>query len=270
MRKKWVLFFSIPSALFSFVLDPYFTPVAEVQLRSSYSYRYYPSVNQAINPSSYHSHDQLIDLNLGVQFWPNWEMQIAGDFSSTRKLNWGGQRVGVQLRYLLLDDIIGDPISLTLGGQLFFVPTRNIRDVSSPYHSQGNLELGIAVGKEIDSTFHWLWRFWGFLGGGIANRGTPWIRPLLAVEGKFHLHHKLKIFSEGYFGFGNQNRVNVNRFNGYGKIAHRSIDLGLNYTYHFNIWGDLGIQYAYRVYAHSFPQHASIFTIGYRLPFSLF
>ena len=265
---RYLLFF--PLSLFAFTLDPWLTLVAEFEFRPAYSYRYYPSVDRGFNPSSYHSHDQFIDLNLGVTFWPNWDFQVQSDFSHTRKLNWGGQRLGVQLRYLVWDDVVGDPVSLTVGGQVFYVPTRNMRDVSSPYHSQGNLELGLAVGKEIDQGYHWLFRFWGFLGAGIANRGYPWLRPILAVEGKFHLSHQIKLFSEGYFGFGDRSRVNIDDFNGYAKIAHRSIDVGLNYTYHFRIWGALGLQYAYRVYAHAFPRHASTFTAEYRFPFSLF
>ena len=259
-----------PFSLFAFVVDPYLTPIAEFEFRPSYSYRYYPSVDHGENPSSYHSHDQLIDLNLGVNFWPNWDFQFQADFSHTHKLNWGGQRVGTQLRYLLWNDVVGDPISLTIGGQIFYVPTHNMRDVSSPYHSQGNFELGIAAGKEIDSTYQWLWRFWGFVGTGIANRGYPWIRPILSAEGKFQLRHKLKLFTEGYFGFGDHSRINIDDFNGYAKIQHRSIDIGLNYTYLFEIWGALKMQYSFRVYAHSFSQHASIFTAEYRFPFSLF
>jgi len=267
---KKLLLSLFPFSLFAFVVDPYLTPIAEFEFRPAYSYRYYPSVNHGENPSSYHSHDHLIDLNLGVNFWPNWDFQLQTDFSHTRKLNWGGQRVGMQLRYLLWDDVAGDPISLNVGGQIFYVPTRNMRDVSSPYHAQGNLEIGVAVGKEIDSTYQWLWRFWGFVGTGIANRGYPWLRPILTAEGKFQLRHKLKLSAEGYFGFGDRSRVNIDDFNGYAKVQHRSIDIELNYTYLFEIWGALGVQYSFRIYAHSFPQHTSIFTAEYRFPFSLF
>ncbi len=267
---KWLFFLFSPLALFGFVIEPWYREIAEFQFRPAYSYRYYPSVSQGRNSSSYHSHDHMIDLNLGVQFWPNWDFQLESDFSHTRRLNWGTQRFGLQIRYLLLDDVTGDPVSLSLNLQSYFVPTRNMRDVSSPYHAQGNIELGAAIGKEIDKTYNWLFRFWGVLGVGTANRGYPWARPLLAVEMKFQERHKLKIFSEGYVGFGHHHRVNIDHFNGYSKIAHRSVDLGLNYTYLFKIWGSLGVQYAYRVYAHSFPQNASTFRVEYRLPFSLF
>jgi len=159
-----------PFSLFAFVVDPYLTPIAEFEFRPSYSYRYYPSVDHGENPSSYHSHDQLIDLNLGVNFWPNWDFQFQADFSHTHKLNWGGQRVGTQLRYLLWNDVVGDPISLTIGGQIFYVPTHNMRDVSSPYHSQGNFELGIAAGNGYGV-------FGGLLGLALPIGGTHGFAP---------------------------------------------------------------------------------------------
>lgn len=268
--KGFIALFFFPAIAFAFVVDPWMTTVGELQFRSAYSYRYYPSVDRGFNPSSYNSHDHFIDLNLGVQFWPRWEAQIETDFLSTRKLDWGTQRVGGQIRYQLLDDVAGDLVSLTLGGQIFYVPTRTLRDVSSPYHAQGNFELGLAVGKEIDQLYHWICRFWGFLGAGIANRGSPWLRPLLAIETKIAESHKFKLFSEGYFGFGDKNRVDIDHFKGYARIEHRSIDIGLNYTYLFKIWGALGLEYTYRVYAYAFPHHAQTMRIEYRLPFSIF
>lgn len=266
MRMKWLLLFC-PCVLFGFELQPWYPTVGEFNLRSAYSYRYYPSVSQA---RPYHSHDYRIDLNLGVQFWPNWEVQIETDFLHSRMLNWGTEAAGLQIRHLFLDDVAGDPMSLSVGLQSYYVPTRSLRDVSVPYHAQANFELGVAIGKEIDRTYNWLFRFWGYLGLGQANRGAPWVRPFLMAEMKFQQSHVLKAFTESYIGFGHRHCVRIDDFNGYAKIAHRSIDLGLNYTYLFRIWGSLSFEGAYRVYAHSFPKHAVTARIEYRLPFSLF
>lgn len=267
MRMRWLLLFC-PCFLLGFELQPWYPTVGEFNLRSAYSYRYYPSVSQAA--PSYHSHDHRIDFNLGVQFWPNWEVQLETDFLHSKKLNWGTEAAGLQLRYLFLDDVAGDPISLSVGLQSIYAPTRSLSDVSVPYHGQANFELGAAIGKEIDKTYNWLFRFWGYLGVGQANRGAPWTRPLLVAEMKFHQKHVLKAFAESYLGFGHRHRVRVDHFHGYGKIAHRSIDLGLNYTYLFRIWGALSLEGAYRVYAHSFPKHVATARIQYCLPFSLF
>ena len=267
---KKLLLFLFPMTLLAFEVDPWFTPLAEFNLRPSYSYRYYPDIDRARNPSHYSSHDHLIALNLGVNFLPNWDFQIETDFSSTRKLSWGTQRLGLQLRYLFMDDVAGAPVSLTAGVQVFYVPTRNMRDPSSPYHAQGNLELGIAVGKEIAKVYDWQYRFYGFVGVGTGNRGYPWLRPLLSGMFKFRHHHQFELYSEGYFGFGRRHHVDISRLNGYAKIMHQSIDVGASYHYLFEIWGSLGIQYSYRVYAHAFPERANILKVEYRLPFSIF
>ena len=265
-----LLFFFSPISLFGFLLQPWYFTVGEFQCCPTYSYSYYPSVSKGENPSSYHCSDHRIALNAGVQFWPNWEMQLESDFLHSLKLNWGLERFGLQLRHIFLDDVIGDPMSLSLGLQGFYVPTRSMRNVSVPYHGQGNAELGIAIGKEIDRLYDWLFRFWGFLGLGMANRGSPWIRPCVAVEMKGKKRYIFKAFTEFYGGLGDDQNVNINDFSGYGKIAHRSIDLGLNWTYLFAIWGDLHCAVSYRLYAHSFPKHASNISITYQLPFSIF
>jgi len=268
--KNFLFLFLFPLPLLAFEVDPWFSPIAELQFRPSYSYRFYPSVDQAVNPSHYSSHDHILDLNLGVSFLPHWDAQLELDFSNTRKVSWGAQRAGLQLRYLWLDDVAGDIVSLTTGLVYFYVPTRNMRDVSSPYHATSNFELGIAAGKEIDKIYDWIFRFYGFVGVGIANRGSPWVRPLLSFESKFKKKHKVQLFSEGYFGLAHRQKVNINRFSGYGKIHHQSVDIGANYNYHFDIWGSITLQYSYRIFAKAFPRHASTFTLKYTLPFSVF
>ncbi len=272
MIKKWAFLLALlpVTALKAFVITPWFSSLAEFQLRSGYSYRYYPDVESGFNPTHYHSHDHRIDLNLGVRCLPNWDLQLELDCAKTTKLDWGTQRFGSQLRYLFLDDIAGAPVSVVGSFTYFYVTTRNLSDVSSPYHAQSNFELGVAVGKEFDRTFEWVTRFWGFVGLGTANRGYPWLRPILAGEVKWAEHHKLGLFGEGYFGFGSEQSLNINRFDGYGHIQHQSLDFGLNYIYLFKIWGDLKFQYAYRIFARHFPEKASTFLVEYRLPFSLF
>ncbi|MEM7174584.1 MAG: hypothetical protein AAF443_01460 [Chlamydiota bacterium] len=264
-------FFSLVGvALSAFEQSPYFTTLAEFYFRPSYSYRYYPDINRGFNPCNYSSHDHLFDVNLGVRFLPNWEAQAEIDFATTRAMSFGLRRTGLQVRYLFLDDVAGDPVSLVAGAQVFYVPTRNLRDVSSPYHAQGNAELGISIGKEIDRWDHWIAQVYTFLGLGIANRGFPWARCLVVSTFQWKKRHRVCLFGEGYFGFGNRDRVNVRRFNGYAKIEHHSIDIGLRYSYVFLIWGSLGMQYAYRVYAHAFPERAHTLTLEYNLPFSIF
>lgn len=272
MMKNWAVLFCLffSAKLFSFEEEPYLTPLAEFQFRPSYTYRYYPSVNKGFDPSSYNSHDQFVDLNLGVTFLPDWDVQGQVDFSRTKRLDWGLIRTGAQMRYLCLNDVGGDPVSLALSLLGYYVPTRALADVSTPYHAEGNLELGAAVGKEFSKVYDWLYRVYGFLGVGGGNQGALYLRPLLSFEFQYENRHRLYLFSEGYFGFGKETSVNINHFKGYGNIGHQSVDIGIGYGYHFPVWGMLKIDYSFRVYAFAFPAKASTFTLSYHFPFSLF
>jgi len=271
MRNFFFLFFAQTLCCFGFIVDPWFHTIAEFDLCSSYCYRYYSSVDRCVNRIHHHSHDQLIDLNVGLRFLPNWEAQLEVDFLHTSSYStWNMHRIGGQVRYLVLDDVAGDVISLTLGGRLFYVPNDVLHDVSSPYHASGNIELGIAVGKEVEKIDQWLYRFYGFLGVGQGSRGYPWMRSLLSAEMHYPSHHKFCLFSEGYMGCGGKDYVDVEYFKGYAKIKHRSVDLGCSYVYSFDIWGSLGVQYSYRIYARAFPKRLHAFKVEYRLPFSPF
>ncbi len=260
-------FFSAASA---FEQTPYLNDLAEFYLRSSYSYRYYPDVEGGVNPDKYASHDHLVEMNLGVRFLPRWEIQVEVDCAATREMNFGLRRTGAQVRYLVFDDLEGDLVALAVGAALFYVPTRNLRDVSSPYHAQGNGELGASLGKEVRHWKEGCARLYAFFGVGTGNRGFPWLRGLMVATGQWKNRHRLRLFAEGYFGLGNQDHIDVAHFNGYAKIQHHSVDVGTSYHYLFRVWGSLGVKYAYRVYAHAFPERAHTATLEYCLPFSVF
>ncbi len=269
MLKKLILLAALPLQLIAFEVKPWFYEFLEFQFTPGYTYRYYPDVEGGFNPTTYSSNDQLISLELGVSFLPNWDAQVETIFADTHKLSWGTQSAAAQFRYLWLDDVAGDPVSLTTGLSVRYVPTRSLRDVSTPYHSQLNFELHAAVGKEIDQYAEWIYRFFLYLGLGQANRGSPYLKPLLSVSGNIADRHRWEIFSEGYFGFGSKTQIDISRFDGYRDTKHHSVDLGAAYRYHFQIWGTLSFQYAYRVYAKAFPERAHTATVKYRLPFSI-
>ena len=251
-------------------VSPWFGDFLEFYLAPSYIYRYYPDIESGKNPTNYSSHDQFLRIDLNTMIWPQLDIGLEAEFSNTRKLKWGTESAAIQGRYQFLDDVSGDPITFTGGLNIRWVPSRALRDVSTPYHSDVNVEFSAAIGKEIDYIYDWTYRFYAFLGIGFANHGYPWMRPVLSFEGKFADRHLYQIFAESYLGFGPKQSVNVRKFRGYAKIGHKSIDLGLAYRYKFDIWGSIGLDYSYRVYAHAFPERAHTLMLRYSLPFSFF
>ena len=265
-----LLFFFFLSKVSSLEIKPWLNNAYEFCLDVDYSYSRYAKVQNA-HPQLHHpSNDQLLNFDLGFVPSPTWSCDLDVEFVNTPRQKWGFRSGAAQLRMLWLDDIEGDPISLTTGVDARVVSQRSLEDVSTPYHGNWNFALSTAVGKEWAEGEFWRYRTFGFLSLGIATRGYPWLFMHYAFLANIEDRHRWELFADGYFGFGNQSSIDPNDFNGYADIAHRSVDIGAAYAYHFPAWGTLSFCYDFRLFARSFPEYVSFFTIQYQLPFSPF
>lgn len=259
------------ASIFSFEQKPWLGDFLEFHLIPSFTYRYYPNVSRSFNPTSYSSNDKFTRIDLDVCFLPSWDAQVGIEFAATRKQTLGTQSGALQVRYQWFNDIAGDAISWTTGLNIRGVSRRSLKDVSCVYHDRWNFELVNAIGKEFATNANWLFRTFGFLGVGQANKGRPWVRGIASFEAHFIPKHRLQAYAEGYFGFGKTRRVNIRAFDGYANIFHQSVDVGLAYYYLINRqWGTISLSYSYRVLAKAFPKNAQTATIAYNFPFSIF
>lgn len=242
----------------------------EFNFRGDYAYSRFTKVQNALKPLKKASNDQLIAMDIFVSPFQDYQTELEFEFVDTPRQRWGMRSSCLQIRYLLFDDLEGDPITLAAGINGRYVNGHSVRDISSPYHYYFNTEVNVSVGKEWSNEAYWRFHPYLFLGLGQANRGSPWIRSILAFQGNIVDRHRYKVFLDGYFGFGGEHKVNIEHFHGYARIAHQSLDLGVNYTYLLDVWGSFTFEYAYRLYARSFPEYYNLFLFRYQLPFSLF
>jgi hypothetical protein len=249
---------------------PWFGNIWECNFTGNYTYSRYSRVQHGDPDLKSPSNDQRFGFSLEMPLAPTWDLELEIEFVDTPRQKWGMRSYAGQFRYLWLDDVSGDPISLTTGFNVRGVSSHSLSDVSSPYHSNVNFELNTAAGKEWSKRAFWRMRTFAFAGVGIANHGSLWVRALAAFEGNYVDKHRYQLFANSYWGFGPDRAVNVNHFHGYAKIHHQSIDIGAGYSYLFDFWGSLTIDYAFRVYARSFPEYVNFFALTYKLPFSIF
>ena len=96
--------------------------------------------------------------------------------ASTRRQRGGIDHLRATGRYIVLDDVAGDPISLTAGLSYIesFIP--GLHDVSSFHHGRAEGELFLSVGKERRAWASWIRRWWAAGAIGIGDRGSPWLR----------------------------------------------------------------------------------------------
>jgi hypothetical protein len=250
-------------------VQPWFGDVYEFHFLQSYSYSWFNSVENS--RPHYHNFFQCNLLYSGLEFAssPVWDIDGDIQFADTTMTSFNFRTMAMQIRYLWLDDIIGDPISFATGVSGRLTATSSLKDVSCPSHGNVDLELNFALGKEFDAADTWRFRAWMFGAVGHANRGAPWVRAIASVEMNRDDIHKWAVYATGINGYGRRTHINVNHFFGYAKYREKTIDLGIRYGYGIGVWGTLRLDYLYRVLAKTAPENVNTFIVSWLLPFSI-
>lgn len=251
-------------------IEPWLGDVYQFQFLATYGYSHYPNVQNASVPLKKASNDQLLAGSLEWVFGECWDGEMEAEFVNTPRQPWGYRSSAIQLRYLWLNDIQCDPISLLTGLVIRNVNSRSLKDVSSPYHANMDFEINTSLGREWCTRRELLLRLFGFFGVGLGNRGSPWIKGQLAFQGDLLNRHQGQLFALGYFGFGSKTRVDTEHFWGWAKYRHQSIDLGASYRYLLDYWGSISLDFSYRPFARTFPKQLFALYLTYTLPFSCF
>lgn len=269
-KSLFAVFLCLPQLISALPKKPWLGNVYEFFFDAEYTFDYYRRVANGEPGTKHSSNDNQFFAGLGFTPSQYLDMAIEAEVSDTTRQSWNLRSVALQGRYLWLDDIIGDPVSLVTGISIRGVHHSSLKDISCPYSGEANFELNVSVGKEWSCGPYWCFRTYAFGTLGIANRGAPWDRFFATFETNYNDMHQFNIFARGDFGYGHKNRVKVDHFLGYGSIHHQSVDIGVGYARHFLVWGKLTFEYARRVYAHAYPERTNYFTVWYHLPFSIF
>lgn len=270
MRRSIYFSLLMMSSLYSLDETPWLGDVYGFKVNTEFTYDRFRYIDNALFQPAYAYNNYATDIAFSFTASPSLELEWELEMARTPYQLYGFRSSALGAKYRMLDDIDGDPISLILGFNMRAVAGRSVRDVSSPYASFMNYEAICSIGKEFTKDKEWTTRGYAIGTLGIANHGSFWDRAYIAFESRFLDSQIFKLFTCGYFGYGLNNVVDIDHFNGWGKIHHSSLDVGIGYRYCFTLWGDLGLSCAYRVLAKSYPKHAKTVELSYRLPFSLF
>lgn len=269
MKLLFPLLALFPFTAFTLEMQPWFGDVFEFHFLAGYSYSRFNTVQKGSPQLT--SPFQANIVSLGLDFSPSQEWSVDADLylADTTQETFQCQSGAIQARYLWLDDIIGDRVSLSTGASARFTGTPSLKDISCPSHGNVDFEVNFSMGKELETDGSWRWRMWGFGAVGQANRGSPWIRGLLSIETNINEKHKWALYAAGINGYGRHTTVNIDHFFGYAKIREKAIDIGLRYGHRLGVYGTLRFEYIRRVLAKSAPQNVNTWAISYMVPFSL-
>lgn len=212
-------------------------------------------------------HANFLDFSLAYPYY-NWYGQIELLLADSKGRHF--DNTTITMRYQLTDDVSGESYFSSIAGLSATSSTRNaLNDLSSFHHGKFEVIAHISVGKELDDGQFWSSRFWGTLGIGTADVGSPWIHCTLNAEKNYRDHSTFSFFIESLYGFGGNALSKHQKFHGYGPIRHRSIDICALYSYILDGGQKLSLGCRYRVYARNFPEHAASISLTFLSPFGL-
>ena len=259
---------ALSSSLSALEVQPWFCDVYEFDLTTSYAYSRFNTVQGGVPQLTSPFNVNVAQVGLEFSPAPEWSLDAEAQVADTSAVSFNFRSGAFQVRYLWLDDIVGDSISFDTGFSTRATSSRSLRDISCPSHGNVDFELNFSLGKELDTSDNWRWRLWGFGAVGHANRGSPWVRAILAIETKLQEIHKLGLYAWGSNGYGRHSHLSTTNFYGYGKIRQKSIDLSLSYSCQIGVWGTLRFDVARRVLAKVCPQNVTTGAISFIFPFS--
>jgi len=269
MQKRLIsLLLFLPLGLFSLEVTPWFGDVYEFTFTSKYAYSRFSRVADATTSLSSPSNDHLLYFDLELPFTPQWCIDLDLQFAASPRRSFRFRTTALQLRYLWLDDIVGDWASLYTGGNIRYVPQDMLEDISTPYQGNACFNLNIAIGKEVDYLDIWRFNFWAYGDVGIANKGSPWIEGILGFDTDYDERHGIGFRLIGYHGYGSKKTLTIDDFNGYGKERTKFIDLDVYYALQLGVWGKLRFDYTRRFAAEVCPAEVNTFALRYVLQFS--
>lgn len=266
---SFLAFLVTPIAYGAIELKPWFENDFEAEFRVYILYQTYDSFATSDKHCVKHkAHDTFSTLNVSYPFKRYLgQFEITGAHTRHQSCRIDNFRISGGYQWLN-DEEDGDLISLVTTIILTEPLGRALHDVSSFHHGHLEGEFCISYGKKYGChcSKDYYFRWWNVFGFGSGEEGSPWYRADAACEYKYGEIHHLRGFVNTLWGVGGKS-LHPCHFKGYGPVRHKSVDVGVRYSYEMGYWGTVSLQYARRVYAHNFPEDTNLFLFEYYLPF---
>lgn len=261
-------FLFLSHLVFATQLEPWLGNNLELESRFTYFLESYQRIETSKGKTKRPTDDSFYTLSLGTSAFDLLAAEIELVLSDTRSHSFDWDCVRLTGRYALLDDIIGDPVSLITGITVTQASTAGLHDISSFHHGKIEAELHASIGQELSCDRFWTSRWWSVFGVGLADVGSAWIRANGVYEKNWWNQYQARLFVNTLWGFGH-NRLKLHAFHGYGPIHHQAIDLGASFTYCFAFSGTLSLEYSRRLFARNFPENVNQYKVCFFYPFGL-
>jgi hypothetical protein len=214
-------------------------------------------------------HSQYLSGGAALCFTPQWEAAFDLSLVNSTLKDFYFNSFELKGQRLWLDDVDGDPVSLSTTFALAFSSQSALDDPSYFHHSICDGSAVLSLGKEVSRGDNWIGHYWANLGVGMGVKGDPWATALLAIDQQFCGRHQFALSAQGLAGFGGHALKKGRDFPGYAFLSHRSLDLAASYGYRLASSIFFKIEYGRRFYARYCPLQAQYYTFSFVYPLDI-
>ncbi len=120
--------------------------------------------------------------------------EIELDLTKTQKRSYGFDAIKGSSRYRLLNDLTGDPVSLTVGLSAALSTPKRVKDLSSSQHGVFETEASVAIGREFNLHEDSYTKLLALATSGLASSGSPWVGAEVHLGQVVHAAHRFDLF----------------------------------------------------------------------------
>ena len=250
--RLWALCISLilPIAVSATELMPWFGNDKEFEWRTSYRFQRYGTAHSFAGRTDFDGYGHYLTTGLAISPAPCLAVEFEGGLSRTDFDHGVQVHAGIlTVRHNVCNDIVGDPVALTLGATFYFPTSMSVRDVGSLYHTELDSELHVSIGQETACGRSWSTRYWAVFAAGIGLEDSPWLRFHISHEWNCNDCHLVRLFYTVRGGLGDDALDLTQRFEGYGSIRYRIMEAGGRYTWIIPYHGECAVELTQRVWA---------------------
>lgn len=205
-----------------------------------------------------------------IEFMPlvDFSTELELDVAKTQKEAFGFEAIKASCRYRLLNDLTGDPVTLTAGLVTSLSTPTRVRDLSSQSHGVFEVEARLSLGREFAIHDKSYYKAWGLAKTGIASSGAPWIGLEAHFGPVIHEQHYLDLFFRAEKGLSSHKLHHLSDFHSWSRIGYQFEEVGLSYALKDVPLGTFYIEATKRLHASLCPKHTWSLRLGVDIPFS--
>ena len=205
-----------------------------------------------------------------LEFMPLEDLSTELEFAAakTQRKGYGFEALKAQVRYNLLNDLVGDPVTLTTGLATSISTPSRIRDLSSTEHAVFESDARVACGREFGYSDNGFYKAWAMGLMGVGSSGSGWVAGEVHVERELYDRHHFDLFLTFEKGLSSHKLHHIDDFHSYSRLGYEFEEVGFKYTLKEIALGSLYLQYAKRLHARYCPRASWSVEVGFLIPFS--